>query len=169
MSESVLTQLSGFFFNIVTTSWICPIRSVNISWAILTSFQSLRRSFAIVAYLELTFSANSTCWCIISSATSNWWAWSRIPSIYCQALSRKKKSTLVIYIVPFSIFVTVILSMLVTCFPIWKGLIISSTTGNNGLADDKGTMRLADAKSSADIEKPVLANVEKPIVICYKH
>ncbi len=68
-----------------------------------------------------------------------------------------------------------------TGFPILKGLVISNTTGNNGLVDREGTMRpadveksadaegLADVKGLADIEKPILADIEKPIIICYKY
>ena len=65
-----------------------------------------------------------------------------------------------IYIVNFRVFVAVVLSALVTGFPIWKGLVISSTTGNKGPADGEGTMRPADAEGPADAEELV--------VICYK-
>ncbi len=92
------------------------IRSVIIFLAISNSFQSLFRSLAIVAYLEQTFSANSTYSYVMSSATSNWWAWSGIPKIYYYTSFKEGKNTPAIYIVSFGIFVIVLLSALVTDF-----------------------------------------------------
>ena len=160
MSKSVFNRLPEFFFNAVTTDWTCRIRFVIVSLAILTVFQSLFRSFAIVSCLEPIILADSTYCYATSSGTSNWWARSGIPSIYCQALSRKEKVTPAIHIIPFRVFVAVVLLPLVTGFLIWTGLVISSTTGKKGLADSKGTMRPADAEG--------LTNAEELVVICYK-
>ena len=54
----------------------------------------------------------------------------------------------------------VVLLALVTGFLIWKGLVIFSTTGNNGLADGKRTIK------PVDIEGP--AEAEELVIICYK-
>ena len=55
---------------------------------------------------------------------------------------------------------TVVLLALVTDFSIWKGLVISSTTNNQQLANGEETITPADVKSQVD--------VEEPLVICYK-
>lgn len=73
---------------------------------------------------------------------------------YIVKLCLKKKSILAIHIVPFRVFVIVVLSALVTNFLIWKDLVISSTTSNKRLANGEGIIRLADA--------------QELVVICYK-
>ena len=55
----------------------------------------------------------------------------------------------------------VVLSALVTGFPIWKGLVIFNMTGNKRPADGEGMMKPADAEGPPDAEELV--------VICYKH
>ncbi len=90
-------------------------------------------------------------------------------------MSREGKSTPTIHIIPFNIFATVVLSVLVTGFLIWKDLVISSATSNNGPVDGEGTIGptdvegLADAKESVDVEKSIPVDTKKPVVICYKH
>lgn len=84
-------------------------------------------------------------------------------------MSREGKGTPPISIIPFSIFATVVLSTLVIGFPIWKSLVIFSTIDNNEPVDREKTIRPADKKRSADIEKLVPADVKKPVVIYYKY
>ncbi len=90
-------------------------------------------------------------------------------------MSREGKDALAIHIVPFSIFAIVILSALVTGFPIWKGLVISGRPDNNGPVNNEGTMGPVEAEVSADkegladVEKFIPADAKKLIVICYKY
>ena len=58
---------------------------------------------------------------------------------------------------------------------------MSSMISNNGLPDGKGIMRPANTEKmidvegsaniekSADVEKPILADIEKSVVICHKY
>lgn len=81
-------------------------------------------------------------------------------------MSREGTATLAIYIIPFKVFIAVILSILVTGFPIWKGFVISNMTDNKKLVDNKKMIKLADAEGLVDTEEPV--DIKEPIVICYE-
>lgn len=41
-----------------------------------------------------------------------------------------------------------------TSFLIWKSLLIFSMTGNKGLVDSEGTIRLVDAERLTDAKRP---------------
>lgn len=50
-----------------------------------------------------------------------------------------------------------------------KSLVIFSTIGNNESADGEETIKPADGKGLSNAKKPIPADVEKLVVICYKY
>lgn len=62
------------------------------------------------------------------------------------------KNNSVIYILTFSIFVTVILSTLVTGFLVGKSLVISSIISNNGPANGEEIMKPANTERLVEID-----------------
>lgn len=61
---------------------------------------------------------------------------------------------MVIYIILFRVFIAIVLSALVTDFPIWKSFVIFSTISNKRPIDNKRIIKPAD--------------VEELVIICYK-